>query len=104
MYTASFDFDDLDTSFGHPDTGGFNFAGGIPVNTNNNNMGQHENPLMSGNDGNETIAMTLERPSLCWTRNPCHNHGQCWDDKGSSSGYRCACHPEFTGKQLTNYY
>ncbi|CAG7786347.1 unnamed protein product [Allacma fusca] len=36
--------------------------------------------------------------SFCSLRNPCHNHGHCWNDKGAANGYKCVCHPEYTGK------
>lgn len=30
-------------------------------------------------------------------KNPCQNNGLCWVDHGSSSEYRCVCHPLDTG-------
>ena len=39
----------------------------------------------------------MEFVSFCSIRNPCHHHGHCWDDRGSASGYRCVCHPEYSG-------
>ena len=38
--------------------------------------------------------------SVCSIRNPCHHHGHCWNDRSSLHGYRCVCHPEYTGEKL----
>jgi hypothetical protein len=40
---------------------------------------------------------TEPRKNSC-SRNPCQNHGQCWSDKGTTHGFKCVCHPEFSGK------
>ena len=58
----------------------------------------HSGGGISSSTYNNNHAKDPELPSFCSLRNPCHNHGHCWNDKGSSSGYRCVCHPEFNGK------
>ena len=55
------------------------------------------------------VIATLTEPSglvsfkinPCLRRNPCQNHGLCWNDNGSSRGYKCICHPEFSGELLS---
>lgn len=34
----------------------------------------------------------------CLNKNPCQNNGLCWVDHGSSSGYKCVCHPLDSGE------
>ncbi|CAG7734118.1 unnamed protein product, partial [Allacma fusca] len=37
--------------------------------------------------------------NVCSTiTNPCQNHGICWNDRSSPKGYKCVCHPEFSGE------
>ena len=68
----------------------------------NNNL--HKSPLESDTETESTndLYNTGSRKSPC-SKNPCQNHGQCWIDKGQSSGFKCVCHPEFSGDKFQMY-
>lgn len=40
-----------------------------------------------------------KRSNVC-AANPCQNNGLCWNDWAHPNGYKCVCHPEYSG----NYY
>ena len=52
----------------------------------------------------ESSSFVSFKVNPCLTTNPCQNHGLCWSDKGSPRGYKCVCHPEFSGSSLTFFY
>ena len=52
--------------------------------------------------GSSSLVSFKINPCLRW--NPCQNHGLCWVDmssRSSSRGYKCICHPEFSGELLS---
>lgn len=63
------------------------------IENNNDNVASSSNSLPIG-DGGESA-----KKNPCSSKNPCLNNGLCWGNRGHSSGYKCVCHPEYSGKR-----
>lgn len=55
-----------------------------------------ETNLIAQHSSNNPEQIPANRNSC--SKNPCQNNGICWNDRGHISGYKCVCHPEFSGK------
>jgi len=67
----------------------------------NSHFNSNNNPFSSV--GLNAYAHVEPKTNAC-SKNKCKNYGQCWKDWGQTKGYRCVCHPEYTGwKFLFSY-